>query len=204
MQAQRGLFGALALPFEAPGEGAGVLILPPELTRAVAERILSLTPAHSQRRGGGPMYIVTVETLAGARIRVTATLPGARWEEGSATAKTEAEARDLLEWLLGATLAPEARAELDATADEHRDAWIDAQEAARSADGFGAEQPEGAAEGECPDCLGLGRVIVRNDTNLGVGAPCDCGAGDLEPLTPEELDRAVTRDERRAYRGEVL
>ena len=50
------------------------------------------------------MFVVSVETLSDSKVRVSATIPGSRWEEGSATAKTEAEARDLLEWLLGAKL----------------------------------------------------------------------------------------------------
>lgn len=59
--------------------------------------------------------------------------------------------------------------------------WIAEQEAARASEGFGAEQPEG----------------------------CDtldpfAGLAPAEPLTVEELDRAVTHDEQRAYRGEAL
>lgn len=78
------------------------------------------------------------------------------------------------------TLLSEARAEFDTVADEHRDEWIAHQEALAFADGFGAEQPSSC------DTL---------DPFAGI-AP--------EHLTAAELDRAVTHDERRAYRGEAL
>lgn len=77
-------------------------------------------------------------------------------------------------------LTPDERAELDVLADEHRDEWIAHQEALAASEGFGAEQPAG-----CDDL----------DPFAGI-AP--------EHLTAAVLDRAVTRDERRAYRGEAL
>lgn len=72
-------------------------------------------------------------------------------------------------------LTPDERAELDVVADEHRDAWIEHQEALAAAEGVGAEQPEGC------DAF---------DPFEGLTS---------EPLTPAELDRAVRHDERRTY-----
>lgn len=72
-------------------------------------------------------------------------------------------------------LTPDERAELDVVADEHRDAWIEHQEALAAAEGVGAEQPEGC------DAF---------DPFAGIA---------LDPLTPAELDRAVRHDERRTY-----
>lgn len=67
------------------------------------------------------------------------------------------------------------RAELDVIADERREDWIAHQEALALAEGVGAEQPEGL------------------DLDPIAGLPLDA-----TPLSPEELDRAVARDERRA------
>lgn len=77
-------------------------------------------------------------------------------------------------------LTPDERAEFDVLADEHRDEWIAHQEALAAAEGFGAEQPSG--------CDSI-------DPFAGITT---------EHLTAAELDRAVTRDEQRAYRGEAL
>lgn len=59
-------------------------------------------------------------------------------------------------------------------------AWIAEQEALREADGCGAEQPDAC------DAL---------DPYAGLA---------VEPLAPEELDRAVAHAEQAAYRGEAL